>query len=875
MQIQFSDIKLISKLISSEDLNWHIEDQYNEITWDDNPIYDSKKEDISVTLNGVSCLKQESAYVIAFGKKVEKLEGYQHLTYHYICNQDGSIRWIYPNSLSKPTFLNFYNASTPKAKLAKHALQISHTLKLNRWANHGSFHVFYKSEILLHKLLEQTSYTGYSIFTGTVGPNRKAIIELNTNGETTHFIKVGLNKNSKDLIRNEAHILVGLQQVDLGDSVIPNATLNCDLNSALFNNIKPQNAIQGSSLKNEHFSFLENLYAKTTNTIKLEQAYSFFKIKSELALATRQPHFYRVESIYESLETLLQSIPQEVFVPVGLAHGDFTPWNTFSSENKLSVFDWELATFEMPLLFDAFHFVFQSAVMLKNAGWKQIKLELSFLLRNEKLQAIVDKYSIDVHLHFKLYLLSNIGYYLNIYAQQESLHPQGYRLLSVWSCALRGLLNEQKSYKNKPVFITDFKNKISVFNYVLLKNHPHKKEELYQDADIDLLIEPKNLTAITSFIKNHHTVSKVSIHKKSFMTTVELYFKDHTFLSVDLLTQFKRKELFFLSSDLLLQSSFVGESGFKQALVSFDLEYTWLFYLLNNSNIPTKYQLACRVLKPAEQISIRKYFNSKYNIELSTLADCFHFNPELKNQVIEIIKNRHENRGVNKLKSKFNYCVDTIKQRKGMVLTINGVDGAGKSTIIEQLKEKLSKKYRKPVVVLRHRPSLLPILSAWRYGAKRAEEISVSRLPHAGTNTNVASSFIRFGYYYIDYLIGQFYVFLKYVLRGKIVIYDRYYYDFINDPKRSNIIIPKWLTKSLFRCLLKPKINIFLYADADEIHRRKQEVSKERIRKMNQDYLDLFHSFSDRYKNSTYLPIENINRQETLDTILYTYAKLA
>jgi hypothetical protein len=43
-------------------------------------------------------------------------------------------------------------------------------------------------------------------------------------------------------------------------------------------------------------------------------------------------------------------------VACGVSHGDFVPWNTRLHRNRLSVFDWESASWEAPLCWDAFHF---------------------------------------------------------------------------------------------------------------------------------------------------------------------------------------------------------------------------------------------------------------------------------------------------------------------------------------------------------------------------------------------------------------------------------------------------------------------------------------------------------------------------------------
>ena len=99
-----------------------------------------------------------------------------------------------------------------------------------------------------------------------------------------------------------------------------------------------------------------------------------------------------------------------------------------------------------------------------------------------------------------------------------------------------------------------------------------------------------------------------------------------------------------------------------------------------------------------------------------------------------------------------------------MIVTFSGIDGAGKSSIISAVQPLIEKTFRRPVVVLRHRPSVLPILSAWKLGKEQAEKASVAKLPRTGTNQSKMGSLIRFFYYYSDYLFGQYYVFWKYTL---------------------------------------------------------------------------------------------------------------
>ncbi|WP_197428837.1 hypothetical protein [Phnomibacter ginsenosidimutans] len=207
------------------------------------------------------------------------------------------------------------------------------------------------------------------------------------------------------------------------------------------------------------------------------------------------------------------------------------------------------------------------------------------------------------------------------------------------------------------------------------------------------------------------------------------------------------------------------------------------------------------------------------------------------------------------------------KNNRGFIITFSGVDGAGKSTIIEATRQHVEKVMRRKVVVLRHRPSLLPILSAWKHGKEAAENKAAQTLPRQGTNKSSIGSLLRFAYYYADYLLGQFYIQLKYVMRGYVVLYDRYYFDFINDSKRSNIQLPKYVTTAGYALLLKPKLNFFLWATPEEILSRKQELSADTIVSLTDDYMQLFDSMRKRYKSSSYEPIHNEQLNNTLQTI--------
>ena len=200
------------------------------------------------------------------------------------------------------------------------------------------------------------------------------------------------------------------------------------------------------------------------------------------------------------------------------------------------------------------------------------------------------------------------------------------------------------------------------------------------------------------------------------------------------------------------------------------------------------------------------------------------------------------------------------------IITLTGVDGAGKTTILREITRRIEEDYLISVKELRHRPSVLPILSAIKYGKEKASEKTMEVLPRSGTNKSTISSLLRFFYYLLDYILGQWIIYFKYTRKNVLIIYDRYYFDFIVDSKRTNIILNKKLISFFYRFIFKPEINIFLFAPTDVILKRKQEMDKESIEQLTNDYLDLFLEFNAVYKPN-YHSIENIEKDKTISLI--------
>lgn len=432
------------------------------------------------------------------------------------------------------------------------------------------------------------------------------------------------------------------------------------------------------------------------------------------------------------------------------------------------------------------------------------------------------------------------------------------------------VISRTNSYRQQ--YIRDLFPKVQHLRYAFLKYLYASLDDIPEHSDIDLLVEKNELSFWLECLRESALVKKLYVQTTSFASYVELYFVDDSFLSIDLIHQCKWRQYTFMKANEVLDQSLLNEDGIKVALPEHLIEYVMLFFTLNDSAIPDTYQQYFLSLNKIIQASTKKYLMQKYDIVLSAKGDF----AELRKERLHLqhsLQKMPENRGFGGLRNQYFYYRDVFRRRQPTI-TFTGVDGAGKSTMLYEFKQLLTEKYRREVVIIRQRPSILPILSSFKYGKKGAEERAANTLPRQGTNKSKVSSLLRFLWYYSDYVVGQWYVEWKYNRRGRVLLYDRYYYDYIVDSRRANISLsPKWI-KALFALVFKPELNVLLYAKPEVILARKQELSGEVIEDLTRKMLGLFEDCSQRYRDSTFLPIENIELSESLHTIESAYIDL-
>ena len=178
-----------------------------------------------------------------------------------------------------------------------------------------------------------------------------------------------------------------------------------------------------------------------------------------------------------------------------------------------------------------------------------------------------------------------------------------------------------------------------------------------------------------------------------------------------------------------------------------------------------------------------------------------------------------------------------------------GVDGSGKSTLIELLRKKLKNKFKK-IKYVHLRPYLILL-----------DKSTVQANPHKTKKTwPILLNFIRILYWLIIYRLF-FYLFAN--KPRQLIIFDRYADDLMIDPIRYKFNLPNRITKFILNFFPNPSLWIVLNAPIKVLEKRKKELPTKELKKQIRIYLN----FAKQRKNSIVINTNN-SVQSSLSLII-------
>lgn len=165
-------------------------------------------------------------------------------------------------------------------------------------------------------------------------------------------------------------------------------------------------------------------------------------------------------------------------------------------------------------------------------------------------------------------------------------------------------------------------------------------------------------------------------------------------------------------------------------------------------------------------------------------------------------------------------------------LTLLGVDGSGKSSVLAALEPVLAATPYSGLYVLHRRPQLVyqAAAASSEGGIEHYSKTAYGRLLSA----------VKVAAMWLDWLLGYFVLIQGQRAQGMLVVADRHsLLDMLVDPLRYRYGgSPRWVQTAV-RWLPMPDVIVLLDAPTAVLQSRKQELSKEQAAQLRQSYLEL------------------------------------
>lgn len=223
--------------------------------------------------------------------------------------------------------------------------------------------------------------------------------------------------------------------------------------------------------------------------------------------------------------------------------------------------------------------------------------------------------------------------------------------------------------------------------------------------------------------------------------------------------------------------------------------------------------------------SMEEFLDIDYSEILYDLIinEKWHEITELSYDIRRNIKNKYFKSSYKRLNHILSNVLFKIKRYfkySGIMVAFIGTDGSGKSTIIEHLPLVLGRTFDESQIKYYHwRPKYL------KSPKKNNSTNHDITNPHKKKPYNKFISFLKFMYFNVDYIVGYWFSVKINLGRNKLVIFDRYYYDYLIDKYRYRLDLNDKFIEWMIKVIPKPDITFLLVGDPKILYERKKELT--------------------------------------------------
>lgn len=408
-------------------------------------------------------------------------------------------------------------------------------------------------------------------------------------------------------------------------------------------------------------------------------------------------------------------------------------------------------------------------------------------------------------------------------------------------------------------------------HYCVMNNYEKMPQTV--PTDVDISIEPNGFYSIDAYIQNFSKVHGIAVtqkichgYKKTAYILSPLLLNKAFRLQLDFFVDFSTKGFpNLISNEVLLH----GRKPFKNFFIpSPEVEALFLFMRrIIKNDLCLRHIEKLRLLFDKDRDGVNQMFVDAFGKDLADKAirlietgDLSFFHKNFKDFRQSLKRRSRKNTtfayriryGFSQIKRAINRFLHPV----GFTVVFLGPDGSGKSTIANLVLERVSGSFHGGRVQY-WRPYLLPAMGRLKFW-NPSEEITTNPQPHNHPEQNPFKSLIRFFYYLIDYVIGYPMKIYWQKVRKNIIIFDRYYYDYLVDLRRYQFNIPSWLPRLFLPLIPKPDMVIYLDAEPEELRERKDELPLPELQRQVKEFKRILPVLPSANKVLTNRPIENI-----------------
>jgi hypothetical protein len=268
------------------------------------------------------------------------------------------------------------------ARILKEAASVLSRLGLSRlWAQNR---VYIVGEPNLACHFQTTEPLAFAYFTGTDSPHRKVAVQImDGRGRLKGFVKLTRNPQVRTLLAHEAATLEYVRKLGLQTAYVPKVLFygeHGDSTLLVTDTLKTPRTPSTLKFTPSHLSFVLELAQKTADPHRVCASELATDFRSRFNLIRAQLDHAWEQCLDDAIKALeaLTNLP----LTTSMSHGDFTPWNTFLSNDRLYVFDWEYTENRRPLSNDIIHFILNETKIRSQTASEKLEAAMACLTQH-------------------------------------------------------------------------------------------------------------------------------------------------------------------------------------------------------------------------------------------------------------------------------------------------------------------------------------------------------------------------------------------------------------------------------------------------------------------------------------------------------------